>query len=94
MLSRLELTDKDHQVLFEFSKKNKIEFLSTAFDIESLQMLLDLGIKRIKIPSGEITNQPLLKKIGCLNKKTILSTGMSNLGEIEEAIEILENAGK
>ncbi len=94
MLSRLELTDKDHQVLFEFSRKNKIEFLSTAFDIESLQMLLDLGIKRIKIPSGEITNLPYLRKISSINLPIILSTGMSNINEVNDALNILTESGR
>ena len=56
MLNKLELNNEDHKILIEYCNKKNIEFLSTAFDIESLQMLLDLSIKRIKIPSGEITN--------------------------------------
>ncbi len=94
MLNELELSDKDHLVLVDFCKKNNIEFLSTAFDIESLQMLLNIGIKRIKIPSGEITNLPYLRKIGSTNLPIILSTGMADLDEINSALNILTESGR
>jgi N,N'-diacetyllegionaminate synthase len=93
MLKSLELSSKDIKLLQNECIKVGIEFLCTPFDLVSLKILQNNNVEMFKIPSGEITNKPLLKKIGSLNKKTILSTGMSNLGEIEEAIEILENAG-
>jgi N,N'-diacetyllegionaminate synthase len=74
-------------------KKNKIKFLCSPFDIESLMFLNSMGEKMIKIPSGEITNYPYLKTIGSLKKRIILSTGMSNLLEIKEALKILIKAG-
>ena len=68
-------------------KKRKIEFLSSGSDIESLDLLSDLGQKKFKIPSGEITNLPYLKHIAKISNSIILSTGMSNLNEISDAIE-------
>ena len=94
MLKNLELTNEDHKILFDYCNKKNIEFLSTAFDIESLQMLLELGIKRIKIPSGEITNLPYLRKISTVDLPIILSTGMANLDEINDALNILTESGK
>ena len=94
MLKKLELKNEDHKILFEYCKKKNIEFLSTAFDLESLQMLLELSIKRIKIPSGEITNLPYLRKISRVNLPIILSTGMSSLDEIDDALNILTESGK
>ncbi|MCW7472027.1 N-acetylneuraminate synthase [Leptospira levettii] len=93
MLKKLELNYEMHQHLIQVCKQNKIQFLSTAFDLPSIDLLIQLGIKLWKIPSGEITNYPYLKKIGSLNGDVILSTGMSNLGEIEAALLVLENAG-
>jgi len=91
MLKKLELNIDQHKELFEFCNKNKIEFLSSAFDINSNNILNELGLKRVKIPSGEITNLPYLRHISTLNKEIILSTGMSTMSEIEQAIEILES---
>jgi N,N'-diacetyllegionaminate synthase len=93
MLNRLELTEMMHHELIAHCKARKIDFLSTGFDIESVDLLLSLGQKCFKIPSGEITNLPYLRHIGKLGKKVFLSTGMASLGEIEYAIEILEQAG-
>lgn len=93
MLSRLELTAAMHHELIEHCKKRNIAFLSTGFDIESVDLLLNLGQELFKIPSGEITNLPYLRHIGRLGKKVILSTGMSTLGDIESAIDVLEHAG-
>jgi N,N'-diacetyllegionaminate synthase len=93
MLGRLELTAAMHHELIEHCKKRNIAFLSTAFDIESVDLLLNLGQELFKIPSGEITNLPYLRHIGRLGKKVILSTGMSTLGDIESAIDVLEHAG-
>lgn len=93
MLKKLELNFEMHQHLIQVCKQNKIQFLSTAFDLPSIELLIQLGINLWKIPSGEITNYPYLKKIGSLKGEVILSTGMSNLGEIEAALSVLENAG-
>ena len=93
MLKKLEISKKFHYELIKYCEIKKIEFLSTAFDIESLKFLLKLGIKRIKVPSGEITNYPLLEFIGKVNKKTILSTGISSINEIKEACKILYKSG-
>lgn len=93
MLKKLELSRSDHDVLIEHCRKRTIKFLSTAFDLESLDVLTDLGIEIFKIPSGEITNYPFIKRIGAKNKKVILSTGMSDLLEIKEAIELLLASG-
>jgi N,N'-diacetyllegionaminate synthase len=93
MLSRLELTEAMHHELIAYCVGRKIGFLSTGFDIESVDFLLSLGQECCKIPSGEITNLPYLRHIGQLNKSVILSTGMATLGDIEAAIEVLEQAG-
>lgn len=93
MVKKLELSPQDHHTLIAHCKKIGIEFLSTPFDFQSIDLLHQLNLQTFKIPSGEITNLPYLRKIGVLNKQVILSTGMSNLGEIENAINILVNAG-
>ncbi|NBV71343.1 MAG: N-acetylneuraminate synthase [Burkholderiaceae bacterium] len=93
MLNRLELTEAMHLELIAHCEMRNIDFLSTGFDIESIDLLSNLGIECFKIPSGEITNLPYLRHIGQLNKKIILSTGMSTLDDIESAIDILEHAG-
>lgn len=93
MLKRLELSEADHQALFEYCGLKAIEFMSTPFDLHSIQFLAELGVKRFKIPSGEITNYPYLNLIGSFNKEIILSTGMANLGEVEAAIQVLLEAG-
>ncbi|MDO8319251.1 N-acetylneuraminate synthase [Rhodoferax sp.] len=93
MLQRLELTEAMHRELIAHCAARSIGFFSTGFDIESIDLLLGLGQDHFKIPSGEITNLPYLRHIGQLGKKTILSTGMATLGEIEAAIDVLEQAG-
>lgn len=93
MLKKLELNKESHYLLIDYCEKKKIEFLSTAFDIESIDFLKSLGIQIFKVPSGEITNLPYLKKIGKLNATVILSTGMADLVEIEDAINVLTNEG-
>ena len=93
MLKRLELTSQMHDELIAHSASRGIEFFSTAFDLQSLDYLMSLGMKRIKIPSGEITNLPYLRSIGSFAKQVILSTGMSNLADIEAALDVLEQAG-
>ncbi len=94
MLKRLELSKKMHIELIEHCQKSKIAFLSTGFDIESVGLLLELGIDLIKIPSGEITNVPLLRHIGKHQKKVILSTGMATMEEVESAVLVLEKSGQ
>ncbi len=89
MLKKLELSFYDFQELISYSKSKKIGFLSSPFDIESIDYLNKLEIDFIKIPSGEITNFPYLEKIASISKKVILSTGMSTLKEIESALDIL-----
>lgn len=93
MLRRLELTLPMHEELIAHCAERGIGFLSTGFDIESVDLLLRLGLNRFKIPSGEITNLPYLRHIGAFGKPVILSTGMATLGEVEAAIDVLEAAG-
>lgn len=93
MLKQLELDIEMHRELLSYCKKLGIEFLSTPFDLESIDLVASLGIDIMKIPSGEITNYPYLKKIGSLKKKVILSTGMSDLKEIRDALEVLYQNG-
>lgn len=93
MLKRLQLSPKMHYELINHCDKKNVRFLSTAFDIESVQFLASLNQNLFKIPSGEITNLPYLRCIGKLHKKIILSTGMASLSEIETAIGVLEKCG-
>lgn len=89
MLKKLEIDHDSHHVLFNHCRKHHIEFLSSPFDLESVDLLADLGLPLFKIPSGEINNVPLIKKIARLNKKVIFSSGMSNLADIEFALNLL-----
>ena len=93
MLKKLELSHKDHYHLINYCNQKNIKFLSTGFDFESIDFLHKLGIRLAKIPSGEITNFPYLKKIGELFPEVILSTGMSNIKEIKKAVEVLLKSG-
>ena len=93
MIKKLELDAVAHRTLIDYCKKKNIRFLSTPFDMESIGLLTSLGLTIFKIPSGEITNFPYLRKIGALKKEVILSTGMSYLGEIEDALNVLTGAG-
>lgn len=93
MLRRLELTEDMHNELIAHCTVRNIEFFSTGFDIESIELLVSLGQDHFKIPSGEITNLPYLRHIGQLGKAVILSAGMATMGEIEAAIGVLEQAG-
>ena len=93
MLKKLELSFQDHLELIKYAKERQIGFLSTPFDLDSLQPLIDVGIDTIKLPSGEITNYPLLKKSAETGKRMILSTGMSDLKEIIAAVEVLKDNG-
>ena len=93
MLKRLELQPAQYFELIDYCHQKSIEFLSTAFDLFSIKLLASLQLKRWKIPSGEITNLPYLREIGSKAQHLILSTGMANLGEIEAALTVLEQAG-
>lgn len=93
MLKKLELSVEAHEILISYAEKREVKFLSTAFDIQSLNLLASLGQEIFKVPSGEITNLPYLRHLGSLRKRIILSTGMSNINEINSAVRILENAG-
>jgi N,N'-diacetyllegionaminate synthase len=93
MLRRLELTRDMHVALIAHCKSRGIQFFSTGFDSESVDLLAELGMNRFKIPSGELTNLPYLRHIGRYRKQVILSTGMAMLGEIEAALAVLDRAG-
>jgi len=93
MLKRLQLSRRDHAELLAYSKKRKIIFLSSPFDEKSADLLEKLGVTLFKIPSGEITNIPFLRHVANKMKPIILSTGMANLGEIEEALDVIYASG-
>ena len=93
MLRRLELSSSDHEALMERCQQKGIGFMSTAFDDESLDLLIRLGQEIFKVPSGELTNLPYLRRIGALNKQLSVSTGMANLEEIHDALNLLTTAG-
>lgn len=93
MIKKLELDSDTHKELMAYCKTKNIMFLSTPFDHDSIELLSDLGLEIFKIPSGEITNLPYLRHIGKLDKKVILSTGMTDIGEIEDALDVLIAAG-
>jgi N-acetylneuraminate synthase/N,N'-diacetyllegionaminate synthase len=93
MLGKLELDPASHQGLVAHCRRRGIMFLSTAFDRESVDLLDALDVSAFKIASGEITNLPLLEYIARKNKPILLSTGMSSLGEVESAVEVLRAAG-
>ncbi|TVL99724.1 MAG: N-acetylneuraminate synthase [Candidatus Brocadia sp. WS118] len=93
MLKRLELSEAMHHELISYCRQKGIGFFSTAFDPQGLDFLHNLGFNQFKVPSGEITNYPYLKKLGRFKKPVILSTGMATLGEIEAALNILTLEG-
>ena len=93
MLRNIELTESMHHELINHCAHRQIGFFSTGFDIESINFLASLGQELFKIPSGEITNLPFLRHIGGLNKRVLLSTGMSNMHEVAAALNALELAG-
>lgn len=93
MIRRIHFPIEAYRSIKEYCDKKETIFSSTAFDLVSLEYLESLGLPYHKIPSGEITNLPYLRQVGRYGKQVILSTGMANLGEIEAAIEVLEQAG-
>lgn len=96
MLKKLELSHENHELLIDYCKQKNIQFFSTAFDLDSLEYLKDIGLDLVKIPSGEITNLPYLRKAAQLFNKVILSTGMCTMEDIEAAINVFlkENISK
>jgi N,N'-diacetyllegionaminate synthase len=93
MLKKLELDEDMHKAIIEHCKQQQIMFLSSAFDNESVDMLNNFGMSIFKIPSGEITNLPYLRHVGGLKKPIILSSGMSDLVDIKNALDVLIECG-
>lgn len=93
MLHRLELSRKEHEKLFSYAKKKDIEIFSTPFDIESVDLLEELGVSFYKISSMDLVNLPLIKKVAKTQKPLIVSTGMSTLGQIEDAVDVVREVG-
>lgn len=93
MIRKLRLTKEMHVELIQYAKTRKIQFISTPFDHESVNMLRSLGLHTWKIPSGEITNLPHLREIGALKESVLLSTGMADIQEITNALAALINSG-
>lgn len=89
MLKKLELSEADHQELVAYCYVRNIQFWSTAFDLESIDFLHSLGLKLWKIPSGEITNYPFIKKIASFHEPVIMSTGMCEKQDIDNAMKVL-----
>lgn len=93
MLQKLELSQEQHEQLIAYCQKKNIQFFSTAFDLDSLAYLHEVGLKMVKIPSGEITNLPYLRKAARLFRQVILSTGMTTISEIKDAVSVFTEAG-
>ncbi len=93
MVRKLELSRSDHEALIDECRAHGIGFFSTAFDVDSFALLEDLGLTLVKIPSGEITNLPLMQRMARSGHPILLSTGMSTLGEIDAALDVIEQAG-
>ena len=93
MLQKLELSKEIHFELLDYCAQKSIKFLSTGFDLDSLDFLNELGIERFKVPSGEITNLPYLRKIASFQKPVIISTGMADIGEVGGALNIVLEGG-
>lgn len=93
MLQKLELSHEQHSQLIAYCQKKNIQFFSTAFDLDSLEYLHKVGLKMVKIPSGEITNLPYLRKAARLFRQVILSTGMTTISEIKDAVTVFTEAG-
>ena len=93
MLKKLELSSEQHSELISYCRKKGIKFFSTAFDLDSIDFLASLKLGLWKIPSGEITNYPYIRKVAGYNEPVILSTGMSTSDEIKDAISVLTKFG-
>jgi N,N'-diacetyllegionaminate synthase len=93
MLQKLELSEKDHEYLIDYCKSKGIKFFSTAFDLDSLAYLSKIGLTLVKIPSGEITNLPYLRKAASMFSEVILSTGMATMPEIKDAMDVFLESG-
>lgn len=93
MLKKLEMGEDWYPILIQRCQEKGIHFLSTGFDVDSIDFLNDLEIPFYKIPSGEITNKPYLQHIARKGKDIILSTGMANLQEVKDAVEVIESEG-
>jgi N-acetylneuraminate synthase len=93
MLKKLELSHAQHEQLIQYCEEKKIKFFSTAFDLTSLDFLAKIGLKIVKVPSGEITNLPYLKKAASLFEEVIISTGMAMMDEIKDALNVFLDAG-
>lgn len=93
MIKKLELDRATHEELLDYCNKKGVRFFSTAFDLDSIDLLEELGLPLFKVPSGEITNLPYLRKIATKGKPVILSTGMCNLSDIEGAIKVMLAGG-
>ena len=93
MLKKLELTPRQHEELIAYCKEKGVKFLSTAFDLESIEYLHSLNLGLWKIPSGEITNYPYLKKIAQYGEPVIMSTGMCSMDDVEQALNVLLKNG-
>ncbi len=93
MLKKLELSPNDHEILVNYCRERNIKFFSTAFDFDSIEYLHSLDLGLWKIPSGEVTNYPFLKRIAAYNEKTILSTGMCDMEDVRAAVSVLYKNG-
>jgi N,N'-diacetyllegionaminate synthase len=93
MLRRLELSEDDHRELISLSKSERIAFISSPFDEASAEFLYELQVPAMKVPSGEITNLPFLRKIGAMGIPVIMSTGMSNLDEVRRGVAAIRQTG-
>ena len=93
MLKKLELSPEEHEVLIDYCRQLGIKFFSTAFDFDSIDYLHSLNLGLWKIPSGEVTNYPFLKRIAAYNEPTILSTGMCDMEDVRAAVNALYNNG-
>ena len=93
MLKQLELSPEDHEILIRYCRERNIRFFSTAFDLDSINYLHSLNPGLWKIPSGEVTDYPFLKRIAAFNEKTILSTGMCDMEDVRQAVDALYRNG-
>lgn len=94
MIKKLELSHENHEELISYCQEKEIVFLSSPFDLESIEYLISLNLPLLKIPSGELTNYPYLKKLAQYNHRLIVSTGMANLMEVNEALNVLRSHGQ